>query len=431
MSSDSKHVKNHNVSIPELNDADFISFLYAERDRENNISQFQGWNNWALIGALITVICLIYSLFRDNNSLCIKTILHSASGVISLYLYLKAALVFVKRERGYSYSRVRVIKDEIPWEDVGLVCVFSIIFITISFSISEYGLIFWAWVIVLCLYIIAIVISLCHRDTILPSKYDNVFLPNFIMYVAFVSFVGGCMSLIICHTIITIAPQILTTSFELGCCLAICLVIINLLIQINTSNKVVNRFDAIIDGYVYAGKSKELTYQAILSNRMGYSAIEVCQKELEFIHKSLSKYDEIEEEFNKAVLVIKEGSYDFEELQYYYKLTVNSIKLLKKTLKVSRTLTSRVSSMLEISIGGENIHELEKITKFNDKFQARILSLINKVEEVTDLVRGEVAKYYCNKYGGLCGRDCKHRNERLSYLYKIKLFFLSMGSREK
>lgn len=425
MSTNSNQTYKHSASIPELNDADFISFLYAERDRENNLNQFHGWNNWALIGSLITVLCVIYSLLKDNDTLCIRTMLHSTSGVISIYLYLKAGLMFFKRERGYNYSRVRIIKDETPWADIGLVCVFAIIFISISLALSELGLIFWTWSIILGLYLIAITISIFNRDAILPSKYDNVFLPNFKMYVAFVSIVGGGWSVIICHTIITISTQILTNSFEIGCCIAAGLVIINLLIQINTSNKVVNSFDAIIDGYVYEGRSKAATYQAVLSNRMGYSVIEVCQKELKFIGDTLSKYDEIKNELDKVIIEIKEGSYNYVDLRRYNKLNLDSINLLQTALVISKKLTRRLKRILEIT-GCENIHEIEQISNLNDRFYTRIIVLINSVDEITALIDGEITKYYCNKYGGLCSKDCKHRNERLSYWYKVKLFFMSL-----
>lgn len=433
MSANSKNANafKQNTPIQELDDADFISFLYAERDRENNISQFQGWNNWALVGALITVLCLLYSILKEDPSLCVKTILYTSSGVLSLYLYLKAILVFFKRERGYSYSRVRVIKDEIPWVDIVLVCGFAITFISISCAISEFGIIFGTWALILLLYLIAIMVSLFNRDTILPSRYDNVFLPSFKMYVAFVSIVGGCWSLIICHTIGPILPHILTSSFEIGCCLATSISIINLLIQINLSNKVVNRFDAIIDGYVYAGKSKEATYQAILSNRMGYSALGVCQKELKLIRDSLTKYDKIEKELENSILLIKAGEYDYDQLLSCNKLSLYSISLLNKALKVSRKLTTRVKSIHEVVRGSENIHELDEIINFNESFQERIISLIDKVEEITVLINKEISKYYCNKYGGLCEMDCKHRNERMSYLYKIKFFFVSLGRRKK
>ena len=54
----------------ETYDPEFLSFLFAERDRENNLSQFQGWNNWAIAGAIVTIICTMYSIWKREVLLC-------------------------------------------------------------------------------------------------------------------------------------------------------------------------------------------------------------------------------------------------------------------------------------------------------------------------------------------------------------------------
>ena len=44
-------------NIIELSDSEFLSYLYAERDREESLNSYQGWNIWAIVGALVTVVC--------------------------------------------------------------------------------------------------------------------------------------------------------------------------------------------------------------------------------------------------------------------------------------------------------------------------------------------------------------------------------------
>lgn len=53
--------------IPEMSDSEFLSFLYSERNRENDISQYQGWNTWVLIGAAITSLCAFYSTIKTGS----------------------------------------------------------------------------------------------------------------------------------------------------------------------------------------------------------------------------------------------------------------------------------------------------------------------------------------------------------------------------
>jgi len=52
----------HVFKVTELSDAEFLSYLYAERDREESLNSYQGWNSWAVVGASITVVCAAYGI---------------------------------------------------------------------------------------------------------------------------------------------------------------------------------------------------------------------------------------------------------------------------------------------------------------------------------------------------------------------------------
>lgn len=49
-------------NILSLSEAEFLLFLYSERDREESLNSYQGWNVWAVFGALITVVCAAYGV---------------------------------------------------------------------------------------------------------------------------------------------------------------------------------------------------------------------------------------------------------------------------------------------------------------------------------------------------------------------------------
>ena len=57
----------HN-NILSMSDAEFLSFLYAEREREESLNSYQGWNLWAVIGAMIAVACAIYSIICNHQN---------------------------------------------------------------------------------------------------------------------------------------------------------------------------------------------------------------------------------------------------------------------------------------------------------------------------------------------------------------------------
>lgn len=64
---------NKKTTIPDFSDIDFISFLYSERDRENSLSQYHGWNSREgkrggenlsayMLANYANVLCIILSL---------------------------------------------------------------------------------------------------------------------------------------------------------------------------------------------------------------------------------------------------------------------------------------------------------------------------------------------------------------------------------
>ena len=102
-------------NFTKLSDSEFLSFLYAERDRENNLNQYQGWNTWALVGAITMVICALYSILKTSvEAICFRNVLYYTSIVFAIVLsYRSFALLFI-RPRGIDYSKIKTVKEAAP-----------------------------------------------------------------------------------------------------------------------------------------------------------------------------------------------------------------------------------------------------------------------------------------------------------------------------
>ena len=72
--------------IIDFSDQEFQSFLYSERDRENSLSQYHGWNNWALIGAIITVLSVAYASLKGGGQINWAQCVYYATGAVSFFL---------------------------------------------------------------------------------------------------------------------------------------------------------------------------------------------------------------------------------------------------------------------------------------------------------------------------------------------------------
>ena len=111
--------------ITEFADPEFLSFLYAERERENNLNKYQGWNIWALVGALVTVVCAGYGILKENSYLiCSRQVAYMVSCmfafVLLVYPYLQIFTFFLRFRRGIDDKKIRTLKDILPYYYMGL-----------------------------------------------------------------------------------------------------------------------------------------------------------------------------------------------------------------------------------------------------------------------------------------------------------------------
>ena len=106
-----KRESNMPETIAGLSDAEFLQFLYLERDREEKLNSYQGWNMWAVIGALITVFCAAYGVVSTHDDEINRV---RALYLVSFYLSILFMLwyvfffrmSFLNHKRAKDYKRI-------------------------------------------------------------------------------------------------------------------------------------------------------------------------------------------------------------------------------------------------------------------------------------------------------------------------------------
>lgn len=383
-------MKDKHSLVSEMSDSEFVSFLYSERDRENNLSQFQGWNNWAIAGALATIIYNIFTIWRSEIWLSPDIMLYAFNATMALYLFIKAFAVAFKHERGYDLCRVRILREEIPKADLALVVVSATCSAVVATVIGEINTIFWLWIILFVLHLIVIVSGVIYRDKVMPAYYEEVYFHNLRIHSWFVGLVGGTCSLLLVESFKQLSCNILTPDFETGICLALLFILISLLFKINTGNRVVKQFDAIIDRYIYAGVSKEETYRKIQCNRVGYGAMEVCRKEISSIKGAVKIYEEKEAEVNRILEVLSECDCDRDELMTYLDFCDELLKMLNRTLTTSTRLTKHIDDIVKVIPEYSDIEDLSYMVKVGRELSVRMREMLQKVERVIDSINDEI-----------------------------------------
>ncbi|MBP5645429.1 MAG: hypothetical protein J6W95_05820, partial [Bacteroidales bacterium] len=234
------------IDIDELSNAEFLSFLYSERDRENDLVVYHGWNNWALAGALITIICTLYTILKSNSDIVSHTdIIFFFSGFMSIVLYIHPFLGIFGRERGVDYSKLKTLKDVAP---------FCYIIFTIGCSITTIALLFFfnnflwlgiPWAIISTLYAIALIIILIHKEKIVPSSIKEQIFPSMIWTRIFNIIVAGILGETAVKSFQHVESSFFSPNMEIGICVTAIIAIFYLFIKINTGNKTVKEMDII------------------------------------------------------------------------------------------------------------------------------------------------------------------------------------------
>ena len=362
-------------NIADLSNAEFTSFLFLERNRENSLSDYHGWNNWALGGAIVSVILAGYTLLKNNPSLAALNVLYYVDCLSALFLAYHSWARLFTRVRGVDFSKVRMLKEVFPIVNVVFIFLFAIAS-TILIPITDgFNSVFWLWLIIVLVYISVTIIAISLKEKVVPSYFKEMVLPWIWINVGFDTFTGGLWGLIVIKSFKLAGGCIFTPEFEFAACISAIYVLLFILFKLNFSNRVVRRFDEIIDMYLYAGNSKEESFHELLKNRMGYGVLDVCYKELRGVEKKtemcLAEEKELDDIKDRAIA----GEYTINQFEEEQVRVDKVIKGIYDTLGLSKSLINRMDEILKVSPYFRNNSEINYVLDIS-------CQCINKVEIV-------------------------------------------------
>lgn len=404
--------KKHIANLPE---SEFISFLYSERDRENSLSEFHGWNNWALAGAIIPAICSGYAILKIHPSLDVAKVLYNAGCLIAFFLTYHSLATVFRRERAIDFSKVRMMKEVIPI--VKLVFVFACAIassITIA-VVDSCNVVFWLWISVIVAYSITLIIALCTKEKVVPSFFKEMSLPWVGVNAGYEAIIGAVFSIIGTQSFRLAGRQILSPEFEFGACWAIVLILLYILFKLNFSNKVVRRFDAIIDQYLYAGATKEDTFHEISKNRMGYGVLAACYKELRDVEKRTQQCMEEEKELAKIREYVENGYCDLKIIKEYDTMVDVILANQQTALNRSKRLVDRMDEIVKVSSSFGDITEIKAVFDTNQQCFDKVKSVSDSVREVSRMLHDK-EKEILEEMNAALRKELEDKNKELCEL---------------
>lgn len=355
------------LKINELSDGEFLSYLYAEREKEESLNHFQGWNIWAVIGAMITVICTAYSI-RCNHLGEIDRLRTGylvsdyVSRLFLLWFVVVSVKSFVERKRATDYKKLKYLKDvaPMPYLIVATICTFELaLFFIFAEQDNLWDIVPISWM-VLAVSQLLIDVSVYRNwnNFVWAIKEDIWFVRTWVM-VAVGLYVYVLVWLIwnwSCKHIT--GPFIGTPEFELAVCVTAFVLLFYLLLMIVFANRKSSEIDVQIDEYVYKGKSKEDVYMKLKANRLGYGILEVCSQEV----FALKKYSD---DFDAHKKILEKLRASFENGDISVDCVVARFESLKESFEYNDAWANRVDALCDkLDEIGRNVPELKDEEEF-------------------------------------------------------------------
>lgn len=415
--------KNTNT-ITDLSDADFLSFLYSERDRENSLRQYQGWNIWALMGAIATMVCAGYLVLKEH--LCLINfiqVLYLISVAFSFVLCFRIIAFLLNKEKGVDYGKVKTIKDVSPdcylWCSLLLSFALSVL-IPVVDKENRWNVVSIGWIYLVVVFLIGIISTFVNKDKIVVSFIDEMVFPNVKWDRIYSQLVICPMAVVGVFSIRYISFPIATSEFELAVCITVTALLVYLLTKVLKSEKEANKIDVLIADYVYKNDSKEFIYRMMRIYKMGNTVMESCSKEIFEICTSLEKIEQTKKNFEDVAHQYEIDDVDVARTPQDVKIMDDALNLLVKLANnVSEIIDKLEQVMTRVpSLGNDS--DYQKVFSMTRFAQEKTAELMDSVKASLSKIRSWVEMNRCEKYDCICWEGCEHRHDNIAIRTKIR-----------
>lgn len=426
--------------ITDFSEAEFLSFLYSERDRENILRQYQGWNIWALIGALVAVGCAIYQLIKDYNDslLLVQTCYYSSSIIAFALCFHPFVTLLLKKERGIDIRKLKKLKQSTPFYYLGWGLVVSAVFsvaVPLIDVATRWNVVTITWMIVFAMYLIGAISAIVNKEKETNSFFDDLVFANVRLNRWFERIMTASLWTIVVFSFSkTSKLEIGNPNLEVAVCLSAFVILFYYLIKVFCEERKANELDVLIDEYLYKGLPKEKVYEKLLHERMGYRVIESFFKEIDEIEKTVKSYEQKKSELEEVDAWLNNEMISADKIGESFERIYNTLAYLRVSDQRVREISRKLQYIVKQVPTIVNDEEFKLLTNLAS-------SLVGRIEELTELAgtaSNKVGQWVqnnkknvCEKYGGYCTKDCDQRHEKLPLRLRIKRWWLKKSLKKK
>ena len=424
--------------ITELPDSEFLSFLYSERDREEGLVTYQGWNLWAIAGAMVTVIWTLYGILckhhAEIDSLNVSYILSGMLSFILCYqLWWPIGRDLFVRERGVDINKLRYLEEITPkvylWSALCCSIIFPAYFL-LADDIKPWNEVTIFWIVSALLFVFGNVSAYRNRNKIVSSVFDVLVFSKLRWNVYFMSAIGGVLSVVWVGSFRRGYGGVFNSQdFEVAICITACLLLSRLYFHINSELKKSSNIDKILDDYLYKRLTKEDAYYQMQVSRMGRGVLASCGKELMEVKESYDEFEPHKAKMEELIRQFDKGEVNAEDIYNYFYWVRQTIAYAKECCSRAMSLDDRLK---QIAVQVPALVDNEEYKNL----YLMVDALLDRANEMMDVMRAASDKMdvwhndnVCKKYGGVCYiKKCSHRYDKPLLLLRIKMMWFRIST---
>lgn len=338
---------NNLKSLSKLSDAEYLSFLYAERERNKSKESKSGWSIWAIIGSVFALICYTYNLLKTrNDDVDIALCYYIVCAFLPPILY---SSYLVERYKGFENGDSRHVGKIGDVAPLGFLCFIggtNLLLVIWGLYCDSFDLVVYTGIVLFPIFF-SIVLIFIHRKKYVTT-FDRFAVSN-------ISWLNKIMNFIICGAIIlplNCARQKLSFGFSLEFELAISFVILviltyllsNLLFAKNKEKCI----DQIIDGYLFRDWSKEFSILQYEKEVLGARPTDELQSVYDRLVFFETMIPDILKRFEEKEKMLKNECISKSELKQLTAEIDSNIKTIDDLLRLYNDILNRTKELLDL-----------------------------------------------------------------------------------
>jgi hypothetical protein len=412
--------------IWEMSDADFLNFLYQEREREYSKSASWGINFWVVGAAIIGLLGYAYhAISEDYCSFDWRLVVYYSTVLGSMLILVMVALVKYLKNKNwtnkYRLTMVGLNSSTIELSGKRDIAIASIIFLR---HLDDYGIVIWLWSIFLLIEILVTIYLFIYDKKLITTKYRGSIFGEFWLEFAYRS-----LEVILCISIFFAALfewgysyQLGVKELEMSLVLAIIVGIIWLTRICNSENRHAN-IDLRIEQYLYGELSKESTFFYLQAHSQGYDVVDILDIEVKKVQPIMKELKEWQSNLKHYEQLIDNGNLSFDDSKTYKLVVDDNLKKAEKALDTTKRLNDVMREIIRLDAYSSSMDTFKSLDQQIDELKNELLEYVDRNYNVSKQLFEFTRPFWCVQYGGFCKvENCTERHKKLPFFKRIKIW---------